>query len=147
MNRLSLSIASLVALAVFCATLTYWVITLTAPAPLPSGATDARPPVTVDAAARLFGDDQAQDTRIRLSGILSLGAGRGAAAIVSVDGGPAHAIAIGQTIGADGSDMKLAEVRAHSIVIDHGGARSEVSLATPVAGAPGGSGGGIVYMR
>ncbi|MGI4983260.1 MAG: type II secretion system protein N [Janthinobacterium lividum] len=143
MNRLSFSIVSLAALGVFCATLTYWVIKIATPLPIPVGAASVQAPVSLSAATGLFGEDRAQDTRLRLSGILSLGSGRGAAAIVSVDNGPAQAIAVGNHIG---SDITLSEVRAHSIIISHSGDRSEVPLAAPAVG-PGAEVGGTIYMH
>ncbi|MGI4861162.1 MAG: type II secretion system protein N [Janthinobacterium lividum] len=142
MNRLSFSIVSLAALGLFCATLTYWVIKLGTPLPAPVGAASAQAPVSLSAAAGLFGDDRAQDTRLHLSGILSLGSGRGAAAIISVDNGPAQAIAVGNHVV---SDITLSEVRANSVIVDHDGARSEVTLPAPVVGPAGG--GATIYMH
>lgn len=141
MNRLSLPLITLAACAIFCATLAYWIVTLMTPAPQALGAATVRAPVELTAAEHLFGEDRVQDTRFRLAGILSLGSGRGAAAIVSVDGAPARAIPIGGTIA---SDVTLSEVRARSIVIDRHGIHSEVNLNAPIAG-PGA--GGIIYMR
>lgn len=140
MNRLSASLISLLAFAVFCATLTYWVITLTKPNPLPNSAADVHAPVSVDAAAHLFGDDASQESRIRLSGILSMGGG--AAAIVSVDGAPSRVVAIGQPI--DGG-ITLAAVHARSIVVDQSGTQSEINL-TQSTGNVGGAG-GVIYMH
>ncbi|MCY0389184.1 general secretion pathway protein GspC [Robbsia sp. Bb-Pol-6] len=142
MNRLSFSIVSLAALGLFCATLTYWVIKLATPLPVPVGAASVQAPVSLSAAAGLFGDDRAQDSRLRLSGILSLGGGRGAAAIISVDNGPSQAIAVGNHVG---SDITLSEVRANSVIVDRNGARSEVTLPAPVAGP--GAAGGTIYMH
>ncbi len=137
MNRLTASMTSLLALAVFCATLTYWVITLTTPNPLPNSAADVHAPVSVDAAAHLFGDDATQESRIRLSGILTMGGG--AAAIVSLDGAPAHVVAVGQQID---SGLTLASVHARSIIVEQGGSKSEINLTEPAAGA-----GGVIYMH
>lgn len=134
MNRLSVSIASLAALAIFCATLTYWVITLASPKPLPNHAASVQAPVSVESAAHLFGDDASQDNRIRLSGILALGQGRGAAAIISLDGAPARAIAVGRSID---NGLTLSAVHARSIVVDQGGVHSEIMLPDAVGGAPG----------
>lgn len=143
MNRLSFSIVSLAALGLFCATLTYWVIKLATPLPIPANAASVPAPVSLGAAAGLFGDDRAQDTRLRLSGILSLGTGRGAAAIISVDNGAAQAIAVGNHVD---NDITLSEVRANSVVVERNGTRSEVSLPAPVVG-PAAGGGGTVYMH
>jgi len=140
MNRLSLSLISLAALAIFCATLTYWIVTLASPAPLPVDAAAARPSPSMTAAAQLFGGDHTQDTRIRLAGVLNLGAGRGSAAIISLDGAAGRAIGVGQAIA---NNIKLAEVRARSVIIDRDGVRSEIALSDTT---PGGTG-GIIYMH
>jgi len=139
MNRLSLSLVSLAALAIFCATLTYWIVTLASPAPLPIDAAAVRPSPSMTAAAQLFGGDHTQDTRIRLAGVLDLGAGRGAAAIISLDGAVARAVGVGQAIG---NNIKLAEVRARSVIVDRDGVRSEITLSDPTAGQA-----GIIYMH
>ncbi|PMS22756.1 general secretion pathway protein GspC [Trinickia dabaoshanensis] len=136
MNTLQIRLLSLALFAVFCATLTYWIVVLTAHrAPPPAAA--VAPSVSVEDAAALFGGKLTREVNrnIKLVGILALR--EGAAAIVGVGDDPARAIALGSKI-TDGTT--LAEVHARSIVIDHNGVRSEVPLA-PNAGGP------TIYVR
>lgn len=137
MNSLSIRLLSLVAFAALCATLAYWVITLVAQRPAPPDAVAVRAPVPVDAAGTLFGGQiaRAAATNLQLSGILALP--QGAAAIISEDGAPSRAVAVGMHIDAN---TTLAEVRARSIVIDRHGARSEVFLPANTAGS-------TIYVR
>src|SRR5258708_340923 len=97
MNALQIRLLSLALFAVFCATLTYWVVTLTAHQPGPSAAA-ARPPVSVEQAATLFGGQLTRTVNqdVRLFGILALK--EGAAAIVSTGGEPPHAVSLGSAI-------------------------------------------------
>ncbi|MGF6752870.1 general secretion pathway protein C [Paraburkholderia sp. GAS42] len=136
MNALQVRLLSLALFAVFCATLTYWVVTLTAHQPGPAAAA-AQPPVSVEQAATLFGGQLTRNTNqdVRLFGILALR--EGAAAIVSTGGEPPHAVSLGSTIM---QGAKLSEVRARSIIIDRNGAHSEVFLP---ANAPGPT----IYVR
>jgi general secretion pathway protein C len=140
MTRLQLRLVSLVLFALLCATLTYWFVTLSArnTTPLSAAAANATP-VSVAQAAVLFGGqpDRGQNRDIHLSGILSLGAGRGAAAIVSMGDAPARAISLGGPIA---SGVTLSEVRARSGIVDRNGARSEIFL--PANGA-----GPTIYVR
>ena len=137
MNPLPTRLLSLAAFAVFCATATWWGITLAAHRSSPVEAAAARAPVSQDEAATLFGGKPTQNAaqNIQLSGILALS--QGAAAIGSVDGEPPQAVSLGGPIG---PNAKLAEVRARSIVIDRHGAHAEIFLP---ANAPGPT----IYMR
>ncbi len=137
MNSLHVRLLSLFMFAVFCATLAYWIVVLSARPPAPPRAAVVAPSASVDDAATLFGGKLTPEINraIKLFGILSLR--EGAAAIVSVGDEPPHAISLGGKIG---NDSKLAEVRARSIVIDHNGARSEVFL-------PANAGGPTIYVR
>ena len=91
MNTTQIRLLSLALFAVFCATLTYWVVTLTAlrGGPLPAAAVNA--PVSVDQAATLFGGQlqRSANQDVRLFGILSLQ--EGGAAILSAGGEPPRA--------------------------------------------------------
>ena len=139
MNTLQVRLLSLVMFAVFCATLTFWIISLSAhPAAPPPLAAAVTPSVSVDDAATLFGGKLTREVNrsIKLFGILSLR--EGAAAIVSVGDEPAHAIALGGKLG---EESKLAEVRARSIIVDHNGARSEIFLPSNTGGGP------TIYVR
>ncbi len=137
MNTLQIRLLSFALFAVFCATLAYWIVVLTAhPAPPPQAAAVA-PSVSAEDASLLFGGRLTHEVNrnIKLVGILSLR--EGAAAIVGVGDAPARAIALGSKI-TDGTT--LSEVRARSIVIDHNGVHSEIPLA-PNAGGP------TIYVR
>ena len=136
MNAPQTRLLSLALFAVFCATLTWWVVTLTAHRPGPAAAA-ALPPVSVEQAATLFGGKLTRNTNqdVRLFGILALR--EGAAAIISTGDEPPHAVSLGSTIM---QGAKLSEVRARSIIIDRNGARSEVFL-------PANTSGPTIYVR
>lgn len=137
MNPIPLRLLSLAAFAVFCATAAWWGIELATHRPATVDAAAAHVPLSVDQASALFGAKPTQKSteNIQLSGILALA--QGAAAIISVDGGPPKAVSLGGLVGENG---KLAEVRARSIVIDRHGAHSEIFL--PAAGT-----GPTIYVR
>jgi general secretion pathway protein C len=138
MNALQVRLLSLVMFAAFCATLTYWIVVLTARPPASPSAAAVAPSVTVADATTLFGGKLTREVNssIKLIGILALN--EGAAAIVSVGDEPPHAISLGGKLGGSG---KLAEVRARSIVVEQNGARSEVFLPSNPAGSP------TIYVR
>ncbi|MGF6902196.1 general secretion pathway protein C [Paraburkholderia sp. GAS348] len=131
MNAIPIHLLSLALFAAFCATLTYWIVTLTSLSggPLPVAA--GRAPVSVEQAATLFGGQlqRSANQDVRLFGILALR--DGAAAIVSAGGEPPHAVSLGSTIM---RGAKFFEVRPRSIIIDRNGARSEVFLPANAAG-------------
>ena len=131
MNPLQLRLLSIAAFAVFCATATWWGINVAMHRPSPVAAAAAHVPVSLDEAGTLFGGkpEQKPAENIQLSGILALS--HGAAAIISVDGGPPKAVALGDPL-SDGAT--LAEVRARSIVIDRHGAHAEIFLPANAAG-------------
>lgn len=125
MNALQTRLLSLAALALFCVTLTYWIVTLTSrqAAPLPAAAAMRTP--SVEQAATIFGGQLQRQANqdVHLFGILALS--HGAAAIVSYGGEPARAISLGGPL-AEG--VRISEVRARSIIIDRNGVKSEVFL-------------------
>ncbi|HEV3422899.1 MAG TPA: type II secretion system protein N [Paraburkholderia sp.] len=131
MNAIQIRLLSLALFAVFCAALTYWIVTLTSLSggPLPAAAVHA--PVSVEQAATLFGGQLTRSANqdVRLFGILSLS--EGAAAIISAGGEPPRAVSLGSDIM---QGARLSEVRARSIIIDRNGARSEVFLPANAAG-------------
>lgn len=131
MTTLQVRLLSFVTFAIFCATITYWAIVLSARPPAAPAAAAVAPSVSVEDATTLFGGKLTRDVNrsIKLFGILALR--EGAAAIIGVGDEPPHAIALGGRVG---EDAKLAEVRPRSIVIDHNGVRSEVFLPTNVTG-------------
>jgi general secretion pathway protein C len=131
MNALQIRLLSLALFAVFCATLTYWTITLTAMSGAPVPAAAAHAQVSTDQAATLFGGQLTRTVNqdVHLFGILALT--QGAAAIDSVGGEPPRAVSLGSTLM---QGAKLSEVRARSIVIDRNGAHSEVFLPANAAG-------------
>jgi general secretion pathway protein C len=137
MNALQIRLISLAVFAVFCATLTYWVVTLTSHSGAPVPAAAVRAPVSTDQAATLFGGQLTRTANqdVRLFGILALR--EGGAAIVSTGGEPPRAVSLGSMLM---QGAKLSELRARSIIIDRNGARSEVFLP---ANAPGPT----IYVR
>ncbi|SDV48489.1 hypothetical protein [Chitinasiproducens palmae] len=132
-------VAALGAFAVFCATLTYWTITLATPLRQPDAAVAATPEPTHSEAAGLLGGNQAPQRPLKLVGVLSLDRGR-AAAIIDV-GGTTRVITAGRAID---NDNRLVEVRGTSIVVEANGARSEIPLNTRPAG---GAAETTVYVR
>jgi general secretion pathway protein C len=137
MNATQIRLLSLALFAVFCATLTYWIITLTSMSGGPLPAAAVRAPVSVEQAATLFGGQlqRSANQDVRLFGILALQ--EGGAAIVSTGGEPPHAVALGSSIM---QGAKLYEIRPRSIIIDRNGARSEVFL-------PANASGPTIYVR
>ena len=137
MNALQIRLISLALFAVFCATLTYWIVALTSHSGAPVPAAAVRPPVSTEQAATLFGGQLARTVNqdVRLFGILALR--EGGAAIVSTGGEPPHTVSLGSNIM---QGAKLFEVRARSIIIDRNGSHSEVFLP---ANAPGPT----IYVR
>jgi len=146
MNALQIRLLSLAAFAAFCATATWWSLTLSTSRAAPVVAAAAEPGVSLDQAATLFGGrlERRAVENIHLFGILALQ--QGAAAIVGIGDAPARAIALGGRLGgnrgSNGDDSgTLAEVRARSIVIDRHGVHSEIFLPTNTAPGP------TIYLR
>jgi general secretion pathway protein C len=137
MNAFQIRLLSFALFAVFCATLTYWLITLTTHQAPPLQAAAVSSPVAVEDAATLFGGQLTRDANrsIRLFGILALS--QGAAAIVSAGDAPARAVSLG---GAIMQGVKLDEVKARSVIVERNGARSEIYL-------PANSAGPTIYVR
>src|SRR5260364_200309 len=129
---------SLLCVAVFCATLTFWTMRLTSRrAAPPVAVAPARAPLGIDAAQRLFGGDAGEVRNdIQISGVLALGT-TGAAAIISVNDDAPFTRSPGQRIDAQ---TRLLEVRQRSIVIERNSVKSDVFLPAP-AQAP------TIYMR
>ncbi|MEQ5840412.1 general secretion pathway protein GspC [Paraburkholderia acidicola] len=136
MNAIQTRLLSLALFAVFCATLTYWIVTLTSHSP-PVPAAAARVPVSTDQAATIFGGQltRSVNQNVRLFGILVLDGG--SSAIVSTGDEPPRAVSLGGKLM---QGATLAEVRPRSIIIDRNGAHSEVFLP---ANAPGPT----IYVR
>ncbi|MDR5778017.1 general secretion pathway protein GspC [Caballeronia sp. LZ065] len=125
MNALRTRLISLAALALFCVTITYWFVTLTARQTMPlPGAAATRTP-SVEQAATVFGGrlERQANSDVHLFGILALQGG--AAAIVSYGGEPAKAVSLGGPLT---QGVKLSEVRARSIIIERNGVKSEIFL-------------------
>lgn len=125
MNVLQTRLLTLAALALFCVTMTYWVVTLTTRDSTPSPAAAATRAPSVEQAATIFGGrlERQANSDVHLFGILALTGG--AAAIVSYGGEPAKAVSLGGPLT---QGVKLSEVRARSIIIDRNGVKSEVFL-------------------
>ena len=130
MNRLYFRLVSLALFALLCATLTYWIITLTQHPAAPSPAAIAQVEPSAAEAAQLFGSQPAHATQIQVIGVLGLGDHDGAA-IVSYNGEPPHAVALG---GGVGGNSTLSEIRSRSIVVEHNGAKTEITMPNNGAG-------------
>lgn len=136
-NSAAVRITSFVLVGLFCATVTYWGITLTSHQTTPLAAASAsRAPLKIDYANRLFGG-QANPVRsdFQLAGVLAQE--HGAAAIIGLTGQPLRAVSVGQPID---QNTRLHEVRARSVIIEHSGVKSEVFLPA-LTDAP------TIYMR
>ncbi|UCE30243.1 MAG: hypothetical protein JSW68_09095 [Burkholderiales bacterium] len=112
-------------LAAGCAAIAaYWIMVLTAPAPAvaPAVVTGAAPTTDTRAAATLFGSGEralvvAAATNVQVLGVLT---GERASAVVSVDGRPARAIAVGDEAQ---PGMRLVEVTDEQVVFEQDGRR------------------------
>lgn len=130
---------TLAAFAVFCATLTYWSITLLTPRTQRVDAPAAAAPIRQADAGLLFGGSDAPVRSYRLVGVLSLGRAGHAAAIVQVDG-KSRVLAVGQALD---EHATLRAVNADSIVLERDGQRESV----PLDARPGAAAQGTVYVR
>lgn len=130
MNRLSIRLVSLALFGLLCATLTYWVITLTQRPTAPSQAAAAQVDPSAGDAAQLFGSQPTRATQIQVIGVLGLSDHEGAA-IVSYNGEPPHTVALGQGVGGGST---LSEIRTRSVVIEHNGTKTEVAMPANGAG-------------
>ncbi|MGA2553050.1 MAG: hypothetical protein ABSF50_23160 [Burkholderiaceae bacterium] len=130
MSTLLIRLISLVLFAALCAVTTYWVILLAGRNHVVAASTQPATAPSTDAAGGLFGGKPTTGPRqdYKVVGILSLGPGQGAAAIIGSSQGAIHTIAAGQQL--DG-DTRLAEVREHSIVLERAGVKSEIFLPVP----------------
>lgn len=126
------SLASLALFAGLCAIVAYWGLQLTAPAPAVAPAdlrSEVRPAGDSRSLGGLFGTPNqasalpmsAAPGNIQVVGITA-GDPR-ASAILSVDGAPGRFFALGATV-TDG--VRLLEIRPGSVIIERGGARSEL---------------------
>lgn len=97
MKRMPL-LMTLLALIVLSASLAYWAMQLYKPAqrPLAAAPAAAMPDPGVDAAAGLFGGQQAAASNYQLTGVVS--AGRDSAAIIVIDNGPPLALKVGKEV-------------------------------------------------
>jgi general secretion pathway protein C len=130
MSTLLVRLVSLLLFAVLCAVSTYWFIVLSGRERVIAATVTPPAPLSTAAAGELFGGSTALATRqdYKIVGILSLGPGQGAAAIIASTDGPTHTLAAGQLI--DGQ-TRLTEVREHSVILERSGVKSEIFL--PVA--------------
>jgi general secretion pathway protein C len=132
-------LASIALFAVLCATLTWWGVTLRDTAsPPPDVALAARTLPDSGAAANLLGghSEVAVARQLHLAGLLSFQGG-GTAAIIGIGDAPPRVVGLNAALGSFGT---LAEVRAHSVIVDLHGVRSEVFL-------PASDGGPTIYMH
>jgi len=132
-------LASVALFAVLCATLTWWGITLHDTAsPPPEVALAARTLPDSGAAANLLGGHSALAVgrQLHLVGLLSFQGG-GTAAIIGIGDAPPRVVGLNAALDSFGT---LAEVRAHSVIVDLHGVRSEVFL-------PASDGGPTIYMH
>ncbi|MCG6873280.1 MAG: hypothetical protein LJE84_13420 [Gammaproteobacteria bacterium] len=73
----------------------------------------------------------APETRLqlRLSGVMASNDGRHAAAVISVESGPAQAYRVGEVI--EGTDARVQAVQADHVVLERGGRQETLSLEKP----------------
>jgi general secretion pathway protein C len=128
MNTLRIRLVSLLVFALLCVLVTYWFITLTRGAPVAASVTPPPAPPAVASAENLFGSADHGSQQFHVVGILALGPGQGAAAIIGSADGATRILAAGQSFD---RDTRIAEVKSDSVIIEHGHQRSEVFLAKP----------------
>ncbi|WP_260986239.1 general secretion pathway protein GspC [Bordetella genomosp. 13] len=127
--------ARLAAILAAAAALGVWGAILLAPSPDRLPPAVAASPVrqsNVDAVALWFGRDGVLQTQITVLGLIAQGAN--GAAVISVNGGPPAALAVGQTAA---PGIVLAGVDSQGVVLDANGTRTRVA-APPYDAAPGG---------
>lgn len=126
------AVSSLLVFAGLCAIVTYWALQLTAPAPAVAPAdtvrADGRSNVDPRALGALFGvPATVMSAPVAVAGniqVVGITAGDArASAILAVDGGPARFFSVGAMV-SDG--VKLVAVKRDAVVIERGGARSEL---------------------
>lgn len=133
-------LASLVLFVALCALATYWALTFSAmrTIPVPQSARVAQTEaVETGAVATLFGGSAQGGPRdVQLIGVVAEVDGGAGAAIVSLDGGPPKAVRAGAELS---QQIRLAEIRQRSVVIERNGVRQEIALPVQVGvtrGAP-----------
>ncbi|WP_042883454.1 general secretion pathway protein [Cupriavidus necator] len=133
-------LASLVLFIALCALATYWALTFSAmrTIPVPQSARVAQTEaVETGAVATLFGGSAQGGPRdVQLLGVVAEVGGGAGAAIVSLDGGPPKAVRAGASLS---QQIRLAEIRQRSVVIERSGVRQEIVLplqAGATRGAP-----------
>lgn len=122
-------LASLVLFIALCALATYWALTFSAmrTIPVPQSARVAQTEaVETGAVATLFGGSAQGGPRdVQLLGVVAEVDGGAGAAIVSLDGGPPKAVRAGASLS---QQIRLAEIRQRSVVIERSGVRQEIAL-------------------
>ncbi|MFY3135765.1 type II secretion system protein N [Achromobacter xylosoxidans] len=128
-------VASLAAAAALAAGLAWWGWRLSQPVTPPPIVAAPAVAVTEDGAAEVAAWMAPGPARldVQVAGVLA-GAGRGAA-VLSVNGGPAQAYAIGERLT---RSARLVAIDAHGLVVEHGG--REVRLPLPVLAGDDGEG-------
>jgi general secretion pathway protein C len=104
----------------------YWLVKLTAPAPLPTPATPLAAPAAASATAwrNLFVGNGVATGPLLLKGVVL--SGSGSVALLSLNGGTARAVQVGHELV---PGLWLREVTAQGAVVERMGAREEVPLA------------------
>jgi hypothetical protein len=129
-------VTTLILFALLCASSAYWVMQLRAPVPVVAAAASAIPaPPNLDTAlhARLFGGAVRGSSNIRVTGVVApTQAHAPGIALLGIDDQPARAYSTGQTL-AGGTILR--EVHVDRVVIDQGGALSELSVPQARPGA------------
>ncbi len=129
---------SLILFILLCAICAYWVMQLRAPTPVVAPAAAAiPPPPSLDTAlhARLFGGPVQASTAstIRVTGVVAPTLANAAGiALLAVEDRPPQAFSTGQTL-ANGAILR--EVHVDRVVIDQGGAVTELSVPQARAGS------------
>ena len=130
MQTLRVRLAALVLFALLCVLCTYWFMALTRPAAPAEALAPPLAPPSLASAEQLFGGSgqQAGAQQLHVVGILSFGRGKGAAAIIASADGTTHTLAAGQSFD---RETRVAEVRAQSVILEHGHERTELFLGKP----------------
>lgn len=123
-------VAGLLLFVALCALVTHWVLAFSAmrTIPVPKSARVAQTEaVETGAVATLFGGSAQSGVRdVQLIGVVADLDGVGpAAAILSLDGGPAKSVRAGTSLS---PQIKLTEIHGRNIVIERNGVRQEIAL-------------------
>lgn len=111
-----------------CASLAYWGLQLMRPAPRPHAPLPERPPASAEAAGKLFGGSVATARaggNFQLKGVVNAGGRANSVAIISVNGQPARALALGAEVA---PGVIVSEVHERHVLLSEHGVTRQIDL-------------------